>query len=168
MYKRKAPLTFLNDTSHHILNMGCDRGLENSTLRAVRIRSCCHFPTPLKGTRTRLPGVTVWHADILLLVMNGSLCGTKIPPGPLMSLRKAWVQRFMTLCLSTGQACLGYLSVNVVACWRQQQMQGPLGVTASSDKQSLSSAPVQERAAAKYQALSSAQARWWDESCCSQ
>lgn len=126
------------------------------------------LPNPPKGTRSRLPGATLWHADVLLLVVNGSLRGTKIPPRPLMSLRKAWVQQVSTLYPTTGQACLGYLSVHVAACCGQQQMQGPQGVSASSDKQSLSSAPVQERAAAKCQALSSAQARWWYESCCGQ
>ena len=46
------------------------------------------LPNPPNGMWSGLLGATGWHADILLPVMNGSLCGPQIPPRPLMSLRK--------------------------------------------------------------------------------
>lgn len=74
------------------------------SLRPMRIRSCCHFPSPPKGMWSRLPGATGWHACMPLPVMNGSLCGPEFPSCPLMSLRKARVCRFLTLYSTTGQA----------------------------------------------------------------
>lgn len=44
------------------------------------------LPNPPIGMRSRLPGVTGWHANILVPVMNGSLCGPEMPPCPPMSL----------------------------------------------------------------------------------
>lgn len=147
------------------LALDCDRAPENQTLRLVRLDHVVTSQPPKKGRgvgcQERLSGMPIYCFQLWMAV-----CAAQ------KSLLVHWCHWERLEFSGSGHStdhwsgCLGYLSVDVGACWWQQQMQGPQGAAASSDKRSLSSVPVQERAATKCQPLSSAWARWWDESCC--
>lgn len=111
----------------------CQGNKKPPSLRPVRTRSCCHFPTPKRDVEQ--VARSNWMA---CGYTSSSYEWQLVPPshviekGPSVAVLDSLSQHWSD--------SLGYLSVHVGACWWQQQMQNPQGAAASSDKRSLSSA----------------------------